>query len=76
MDEHIVWATCGLCWAYVPRENADAHYRWHENQIADQEVAHAHQENLIERMHAAEKRIDGLANRVHLVERTRPGPVF
>ncbi len=68
---------CIHCHAYVPDESLVMHMRWHETQTAVAEMAHAHQENLIERMHAAEKKIEALGNRVHLVERNHaPGQMF
>jgi hypothetical protein len=74
---------CVHCHAYIPEDNVVAHMRWHDDfrdtlsALQATVLMHsAHQENLIERMHSAEKKHEALASRVHLVERAAPGQMY
>jgi hypothetical protein len=60
---------CLECRGSIGEDYFVAHMRWHEFQDARFEMAHAHQENLIDRMHTAEKQVEALLARVHFLER-------
>ena len=60
---------CLECQALVRMDFVAAHMRWHEVEKLNQQMLHLHVENLIERMHTAEKQVEGLLARAHLIER-------
>ena len=71
--EPVTWTTCSTCFAYIPRDNIHAHRDWHLAQEARETLAYAHQENLIERMHTAEKQIEAAVARIWIMERNAGG---
>jgi len=64
---------CLECRATIGEDYLTAHLRWHQIQEARVDMAHAHQENLIERMYKAEKQIEALLARCYLLEQKNLG---